>query len=264
MIDVLLEGIESSNLRVPKHLAIIMDGNGRWARGFSKPRVWGHHKGARSVRSTIEACRKIGVDFLTLYAFSNENWSRPKYEVDTIMDLLFRYLRKEEQQLDSNNISLKVIGDISKLPNHTRAQLESTIEVLKHNDGMTLILALSYGAKNEILDATKSIVSKVVRGEIDQTDIDANLFESNLWTAGVPDPELLIRTSGEQRISNFLLWQLAYTEFYFTKVCWPDFNEYEILLALESFNSRDRRFGKVETSRPLSSEEIVELSGKEL
>jgi undecaprenyl diphosphate synthase len=264
MIDVLLDGIKTSNLKVPGHVAIIMDGNGRWANGFSKPRVWGHHKGARSVRKTIEACRTIGVKYLTLYAFSDENWSRPKYEVDTIMDLLFRYLRKEESNLNKNNIKLQIVGDMERLPEKTRNQLRSTMEVLNDNDGMTLILALSYGAKNEIISATKSLATKVKNGEIEVEQITTGLFEQFLWTSDVPDPDLLIRTSGEQRLSNFLLWQLAYSEFYFTKVCWPDFNEYELLLAIESFNHRDRRYGNVVESRPLSIDEVKELSGEEL
>lgn len=260
----ILEEIQKSHFKIPEHIAIIMDGNGRWASGFAKPRVWGHHKGAGAVRKTIEACRKIGVKYLTLYAFSDENWSRPKYEVDTIMDLLLRYLRKEEKSLNQNNIKLKVIGQIERLPEKTRAQLLSTMNVLKDNDGMELVLALSYGAKSEIVQAVKSISSLVKDGQIEPDQISEKLFESFLWTSDMPDPDLLIRTSGEQRLSNFLLWQLAYSEFYFTDKCWPDFNELELLQAIRVFNGRDRRFGLVAESRPLSKIERDELSREEL
>ena len=260
----ILDDIRSSNLNIPNHIAIIMDGNGRWANGYSKPRVWGHHKGASAVRRTIEACRHIGVKFLTLYAFSDENWMRPQYEVDTIMGLLFRYLKKEEANLDRNNIKLSVIGDTERLPEKTRVQLKATIENLKHNDGMTLVLALSYGSKNEILHAVKQIAEKVEDGELTADSITQETIESNLWTANMPSPDLLIRTSGEQRLSNFLLWQLAYSEFFFTNTCWPDFNEKTLLEAIESFNHRDRRFGNVSQSRPLSESEQRELSREEL
>ena len=256
----LVDEIKSSDLNIPNHIAIIMDGNGRWANSFAKPRVWGHHKGARAVRKTIETCRAIGVKYLTLYAFSDENWARPEYEVDTIMDLLFRYLKKEESNLDKNNIRLKVIGEVDRLPRKTRDQLDATMENLKHNNGMTLVLALSYGSKNEIVSAVKSVAEKVKSGELSPEDITGSIIEENLWTTGMPAPDLLIRTSGEQRLSNFLLWQLAYSEFYFTDTCWPDFDEQALYDALLSFNHRERRYGLVAESRPLSQSEITELS----
>lgn len=259
-----LDEAKKHNLTVPNHIAIIMDGNGRWASGFAKPRVWGHHKGAKAVRTTIESCRTLGVKYLTLYAFSDENWSRPKYEVETIMNLLFKYLKKEEANLAKNNIRLSVIGDTGRLPEATRTQLDKTMDALKDNDGMVLVLALSYGSKSEITSAVKDIASKIESGELSAKDVCAETIQNHLWTSDMPDPDLMIRTSGEQRLSNFLLWQLAYAEFYFTNVCWPDFNEKELLNAIKTYNGRDRRFGGVVESRPLSDTEVKELSQEEL
>lgn len=255
--------LELEKLNLPKHIAVIMDGNGRWASGFSKPRVWGHHKGAKAVRKTIESCREIGVQHLTLYAFSDENWNRPSYEVDTIMELLHRYLKSEQSNLHENNIRLKVIGQSDRLPAKVVEQLNSSVEFLKNNDGMELILALSYGAKNELMHAVKSICNDVAAGKLSSDHITCDAIEDRLWTKGTPPPDLLIRTSGEKRLSNFLLWQLAYTELYFTDVCWPDFDEKILMTAIEDYSSRNRRFGKVCESRPLSDLEVRELAGED-
>lgn len=259
----LSEEINSLGLTVPPHIAIVMDGNGRWAESRSKPRVWGHFKGAKAVRKTIETCRAIGVRYLTLFAFSDENWARPKYEVDTVMDLLFRYLKKEQDALLENNIRLKAIGEIQRLPEQTLDQLRSTIEYLDRNDGMDLIIALSYGARNEILNAVKKIATEVRAGKCSPGAIDVEMFESHLWTGNLPHPDLFIRTSGEYRLSNFLLWQLAYSELHFTEKCWPDFDEQEILEALRVYNKRERRFGSVPESEPLSNYEFDQLLREE-
>jgi undecaprenyl diphosphate synthase len=234
--------IDKNNL--PKHLAIIMDGNGRWAKNQGMLRVFGHEKGTKSVKQTVENCAKLGIDFLTLFAFSTENWNRPKIEVDTLMKLLVSSLKKELKTLQSNNIKLNAIGNLDNLPTGVRKELTEVIEKTKANTRMTLTLALSYGARDEIINAVKIISEKVKNNIISVDTIEESIINQHLYTQNMPDVDLVIRTSGEHRISNFLLWQIAYAEFYFTDVLWPDFNEEELLKALLSYQKRERRFGK--------------------
>jgi len=231
--------------RVPKHVAVIMDGNGRWAKKMGKPRVFGHQNGVKSVREITEAAAEIGVNFLTLYAFSTENWSRPKLEVNALMHLLVETVRKELKTLNDNDIKLKAIGDISRLPSKTYKALMEGIENTKNNKRMTLILALNYSSRWELMEATKKIVADTKTGHLDANNLSEETFSSYLSTAGIPDPELMIRTSGEQRISNYLLWQLAYSELYFTDVYWPEFRKEHFAEAIANFQSRERRFGKI-------------------
>ena len=240
------EKIDISNL--PKHIAIIMDGNGRWAKQKSKLRVFGHKGGVQSVNDTVEAAAEIGIKFLTLYAFSTENWRRPKKEVDALMTLLISTINKETKTLIDNNISLKTIGNIKDLPVKCQKELEESIKKTKKNNGTTLILALSYSSRWEIINAIKKIISK----KIDEKDINENMFQQYLCTKNVPNPELLIRTSGEQRISNFLLWQIAYSELYFTEKLWPEFRKEDFFEAIYNYQKRERRFGK--TSEQLNKE----------
>ena len=234
--------IDKNNL--PKHLAIIMDGNGRWAKNQGMLRVFGHEKGTKSVKQTVESCAKLGIEFLTLYAFSTENWNRPKIEVDTLMKLLVSALKKELKTLQSNNIKLDAIGNLDNLPTGVRKELTEVIEKTKTNNRMTLTLALSYGSRDEIINAVKIISEKVKNNIISVDAIEESIINQHLYTQNMPDVDLLIRTSGEHRISNFLLWQIAYAEFYFTDVLWPDFNEEELHKALLSYQKRERRFGK--------------------
>ena len=234
--------IDKNNL--PKHLAIIMDGNGRWAKNQGMLRVFGHEKGTKSVKQTVENCAKLGIDFLTLYAFSTENWNRPKIEVDTLMKLLVSSLKKELKTLQSNNIKLNAIGNLDNLPTGVRKELTEVIEKTKANTRMTLTLALSYGARDEIINAVKIISEKVKNNIISVDTIEESIINQHLYTQNMPDVDLLIRTSGEHRISNFLLWQIAYAEFYFTDVLWPDFNEEDLYKAILSYQKRERRFGK--------------------
>ena len=234
--------IDKNNL--PKHLAIIMDGNGRWAKNQGMLRVFGHEKGTKSVKQTVENCAKLGIDFLTLFAFSTENWNRPKIEVDTLMKLLVSSLKKELKTLQSNNIKLNAIGNLDNLPTGVRKELTEVIEKTQANTRMTLTLALSYGARDEIINAVKIISEKVKNNIISVDTIEESIINQHLYTQNMPDVDLVIRTSGEHRISNFLLWQIAYAEFYFTDVLWPDFNEEELLKALLSYQKRERRFGK--------------------
>jgi undecaprenyl diphosphate synthase len=234
--------IDKNNL--PKHLAIIMDGNGRWAKKQGMLRVFGHEKGTKSVKNTVENCAKIGIEFLTLYAFSTENWNRPKIEVDTLMKLLVSALKKELKSLQKNNIKLNAIGNLDNLPAGVRKELEEVIKKTKENTRMTLTLALSYGARDEIINAIKIISEKVKNNIISVDAIEESIINQHLYTQNMPDVDLVIRTSGEHRISNFLLWQIAYAEFYFTDVLWPDFNEDELYKALLSYQKRERRFGK--------------------
>ncbi len=236
--------------KLPKHVAIIMDGNGRWAKSKGKLRIFGHENGVKAVRETVEAAAEIGVDYLTLYAFSTENWNRPKTEVDALMKLLVKSLNKETSTLNKNNIRLQAIGNLDKLQNSTRVELEKAIESTKNNDRTILTLALSYSAREEITMMSKRIAEQVVSGELAIEDIDSKTIGDNLYTQGMPDPELLIRTSGEERISNFLLWQIAYTELYFTSKLWPDFRKEDFFEALLNFQNRERRFGK--TSEQIS------------
>jgi undecaprenyl diphosphate synthase len=231
--------------KIPRHVAIIMDGNGRWAAKHGSERIFGHEHGVDAVRSTVEGAGEIGIKYLTLYAFSTENWERPKDEVDALMGLLVQAIENETGELMKNNVKLGAIGDLEKLPADVARKLQECIKLLENNTGLTLILALSYSSKWEIIKAVKNIVNDVVNEKINTTNIDDKLFESYLTTAQIPDPELLIRTSGEYRISNFLLWQIAYSELYFTDKLWPDFRKEDLFEAVYDFQNRERRFGKI-------------------
>jgi undecaprenyl diphosphate synthase len=231
------------SMRIPRHLAIIMDGNGRWAEQRKLPRVFGHRQGVDAVKVIVEECRKLGVPCLTLYAFSSENWGRPADEVAALMELLSLFLQKELDNLLKQNIRLNVIGDIAQLPAEVRQVLDRTIARTAGNEQMVLTLALSYGARSEILRAARTLADDVTAGRMTAGQIDEEAFCQALDTRNLPDPDLLIRTSGEMRISNFLLWQLAYSELYFTEVLWPDFGAAHLHQALEDFTSRQRRFG---------------------
>jgi undecaprenyl diphosphate synthase len=230
--------------KLPRHIAIIMDGNGRWAKQQGQQRVFGHQHGVRSVRETTEAAAEIGIEYLTLYAFSTENWNRPKMEVNALMALLVETLRKEIETLNKNNIRLQAIGDLARLPKRTYNTLVEAIENTKNNSRMTLVLALNYSARWEILNAAQSLAKEVEDHKIKPTDIDEARFASALSTKGMPDPELLIRTSGEHRLSNFLLWQMSYTEFHFMDIFWPEFRKEHFYGAIIDFQNRERRFGK--------------------
>jgi undecaprenyl diphosphate synthase len=236
---------------IPKHVAIIMDGNGRWAKKQGEDRIFGHHEGVNSVREIVEACGEVGVKYLTLYAFSTENWNRPKEEVDALMELLVSSISLETPNLLEKGVRLQVIGDIESLPLSCQKELQDSIDKTANNQRVTLILALSYSSKWEITDAVKKIAARIENGSLKAKEITSRLIEENLNTKNFPDPELMIRTSGENRISNFLLWQLAYAEFYFTDVLWPDFRKDEFYKAILSYQSRERRFGK--TSEQISS-----------
>jgi len=231
--------------RLPKHIAIIMDGNGRWAKARGEHRIVGHQNGVEAVRQTVEGAAELGISYLTLYAFSTENWNRPQDEVLSLMSLLVDAIEHETPTLMKNNVRLKAIGDLGTLPDDVRSKLEGTIEKTGVNTGLTLVLALSYSARWEIVDAVKQIALKTKNGELSVEDIDSSLFENYLTTKGIPDPELVIRTSGEYRISNFLLWQIAYSEFYFAELFWPDFNKEELCKAILDYQNRERRFGKI-------------------
>ena len=235
---------KSENFVVPSHIAVIMDGNGRWAKEKGKARIFGHKNALTAVRETIEGCAEIGVDYLTLYAFSSENWNRPKLEVAALMELLVSSIRKELKNLNKNKIRLLAIGDISALPKKGQKELATAIESTKDNDRMTLVLALSYGSRSEIVGAVKEIISDVKNGEISEQDIDEAKFGQYLATRFIPDPDLLIRTSGENRISNFLLWQIAYSELLFVDKYWPDFRKEDLNEAIKVYQKRERRFGK--------------------
>tara|TARA_B100000949_G_scaffold200174_1_gene187581 strand:- start:59 stop:796 length:738 start_codon:yes stop_codon:yes gene_type:complete len=236
---------EQAKAVLPAHVAIIMDGNGRWARERGLPRVEGHRRGAESVRAVLRCASKLGIRHLTLYAFSVENWNRPKEEVDTLMKFLARYLKTEQQEMNQNNVRLRAIGQLDRLPGFVRKQLDATIASLDQNTGTTLNLALSYGARTELVDAARAIAAKAKSGEMAPADIDEQTLSDHLYTAGTPDPDLLIRTSGEMRVSNFMLWQISYAELVVTERLWPDFGEADFRAALEEFAARDRRFGKV-------------------
>tara|TARA_B100001540_G_scaffold47628_1_gene42632 strand:+ start:62 stop:802 length:741 start_codon:yes stop_codon:yes gene_type:complete len=230
---------------IPNHIAIIMDGNGRWAKDKGLPRIAGHKEGINSVRDITRICGKIGVNYLTLYTFSTENWNRPKNEVNALMSLLLSTIKKEVRELHSNNVKFSTIGDLSFLPKNTENGLKEGMALTKNNTGLNLILALNYGSRHEIIDSVISIACKVKSGEIDINHIDEALFSSFLYTKNYPDPDLLIRTSGELRISNFLLWQCAYTEMYLTNTYWPSFREEDLFKAILDFQSRERRYGKI-------------------
>ncbi|MDO9037656.1 MAG: isoprenyl transferase [Lutibacter sp.] len=234
--------INADNL--PNHIAIIMDGNGRWAEMKGKPRVFGHKNGVTSVNEVIEGCREIGVNYLTLYAFSTENWNRPKLEVKTLMALLVSSLRKELNTLVKNNIKLNTIGNIENLPEKAQVELAEVVEKTKNNTSLTLTLALSYGSREEIVNVIRNISKKVVNNQIAIEEINENIINNHLYTFSLPDVDLLIRTSGEKRISNFLLWQIAYAELYFTDTLWPDFRKENLFNAIVNYQQRERRFGK--------------------
>jgi len=234
--------INADNL--PNHIAIIMDGNGRWAEMKGKPRVYGHKNGVTSVKEVIEGCREIGVNYLTLYAFSTENWNRPKMEVRTLMALLVSSLRKELNTLVKNNIKLNTIGNIENLPEKAQVELAEVVEKTKNNTSLTLTLALSYGSREEIVNVIRNISKKVVNNQIELEEINENIINNHLYTFSLPDVDLLIRTSGEKRISNFLLWQIAYAELYFTDTLWPDFRKENLFNAIIDYQQRERRFGK--------------------
>ena len=231
--------------KLPAHVAIIMDGNGRWAKRQGKNRVFGHRNGVKAVRETSEACAEIGVKNLTLYAFSTENWSRPQAEVSALMELLVRTIKSEVKTLMKNDIRLMVIGDMGKLPQRSQEKLQEAMEETRGNQRMNLILALSYSARWEITQAMKHIAEEVKAGRLNPEDIEEQTISDHLSTVGIPDPELMIRTSGEQRISNYLLWQIAYAELYFTDTLWPDFRKDDLYKALISYQQRERRFGKI-------------------
>lgn len=240
-----LRELINKNANLPAHIAIIMDGNGRWAKQRSLPRFAGHREGINSVREITRICGEIGIRHLTLYTFSTENWARPKNEVSALMKLLLTSIRKEIKNLHENNVKLTTIGAFQDLPKSARKGIEEGIEITKNNTGLNLNLALSYGSRQEIIQAIKHIAEMVDSGKLKIDDIDQEQFEKLLYTNNIPDPDLLIRTGGEFRVSNFLLWQIAYTEIYVTNTYWPAFREKELLDAIIDFQSRERRFGKV-------------------
>lgn len=242
--------------KLPKHVAVIMDGNGRWAQKKGNQRIFGHKNGVKAVREIVEGAGEIGIKYLTLYAFSTENWNRPKPEIDALMTLLISTINAEIENLLKNNVRLLTIGDIDSLPDNVRLKLKETEEKTSRNTGLNVVLAISYSARWEILNAVKNIAHQVESGRLSAQDIDSDIFKSFMNTANIPDPELLIRTSGELRLSNFLLWQLAYAELYFTKVLWPDFRRDDLYEAILDYQSRERRFGK--TSKQIEAGEKVQ------
>ncbi|MDR1896666.1 MAG: isoprenyl transferase [Prevotellaceae bacterium] len=233
-----------NNLKIPEHVAIIMDGNGRWAKKLGLNRVFGHKNGVKAVREAVEFCGETGIKYLTLYAFSTENWNRPQSEIEALTNLLVETIVKEVPELHKNNVRLKTIGEISSFTENVRQKLNQAIEFTSKNTGLVLTLALSYSSRWEIIEAVKQIARKVANKEITPESINENIFEQYLTTSDMPNPELIIRTSGEQRLSNFLLWQAAYSEFYFPSVLWPDFSKKDFAEAIEEFQKRERRFGK--------------------
>ena len=242
MMQEILEKIDKNNL--PKHVAIIMDGNGRWAKSRGEERTFGHKSGVTSVRNAISACDKVGIEYLTLYTFSTENWNRPSDEVNTLMSLLSETLLEEAEELFSKGIRLHMIGEIEKLPYLVKEQLLNVVDLTKNNTKSNLVLALSYGSQREILNAVKEIAQEVKEGKISTEDIDEKLFENHLYTKDLPPVDLLIRTSGEVRISNFLLWQIAYAELQFLDIFWPDFQEEHLYQCIVNYQNKERRFGK--------------------
>jgi undecaprenyl diphosphate synthase len=237
--------------KLPKHIAIIMDGNGRWAKKHGQPRVFGHRSGVKAVRESTEAAAELGVKYVTLYAFSTENWGRPKAEINALMTLLVQTIRKEVATMNKNKIRLQAIGDLKALPSKSYKTLMEGIESTKHNERMTLVLALNYSAKWEIIQAVKNLAKDAVSGKINPDDINEATFDDALSTKGIPHPELMIRTSGEKRISNFLLWQIAYAELAFLPIYWPDFRKEHLYQAIIDYQNRERRFGK-------TSEQIID------
>jgi undecaprenyl diphosphate synthase len=246
MPDDLLSNLSPEAQQVlPKHVAIIMDGNGRWAKQRRLPRTVGHRRGLESLRTVVRTASRLGIKYLTLFTFSAENWNRPKSEVDTIMRYLGRFLRTEIPEFNSYNVQLDAIGQIERLPQKVQDQLTKTKETLSNNDGMTMVLALSYGARQEMIDATRAIADKIQNGDLSPSQINEEVISNHLYTSEIPDPELLVRTSGEMRISNFLLWQISYAELVITETLWPDFRAPQLYDALEAYAKRHRRFGKV-------------------
>ena len=239
-----MTAIDIDNERLPRHIAIIMDGNGRWAKRRNQPRVFGHRQGAKSVRKVVEATARLGINNLTLYAFSTENWNRPKHEIKTLMKLLVNALKNELGLMMKNNIRLNAIGHTDMMPTNVQQELQEVLDETKENTGLVLTLALSYGARQEILRAVQEISYKVKNNIISVENVDDNIINKHLYTQNLPDVDLLIRTSGEVRISNFLLWQIAYAELYFTDELWPDFNETSLHKAIADYQKRERRFGK--------------------
>ena len=231
--------------RIPKHIAIIMDGNGRWAKEHNLPRALGHKAGVETIRKIVKQCNVLGVKYLTLYAFSTENWNRPLQEIDSLMKLLVEYLKNEFEELNSNDVVINSIGNISKLPQICRVELDNAYKKTKNNKGLILNLALNYGGRNEIVDAVKEISLDLLSKKISKDQITEDLFSKYMYTRQMPDPDLIIRPSGELRLSNFLLWQSAYSEFWFSDINWPDFDEKQLILAIGDYQKRDRRFGKV-------------------
>ena len=236
-----------SELRIPSHIAIIMDGNGRWAQSRGLPRVEGHRRGANSVRRVSEACRELGVGYLTLYCFSHENWKRPKDELSFLMGLLKTYLIQERPTLLKNDIRLTIIGRREGIPSEVLEEMDRSVELSKRGKSLTLCLAINYGSRQEIVDAIRSVAHRVSAGEVQPEQIDERCIAEKLYTGGMPDPDLLIRTSGEMRISNFLLWQISYSELWITEKAWPDFDKADLEQAIRDFNKRDRRFGGLAT-----------------
>jgi undecaprenyl diphosphate synthase len=230
---------------LPQHVAIIMDGNGRWAKQRHLPRIEGHRQGAESARTIIRAAGELGIKYLTLYAFSAENWNRPKDEVDALMKYLIHYLKTETPELNKNNVRLEVIGQIYRLPENVQEHLQKSITTLSKNTGLTLVMALSYGSRIEIVEAVRAIATKARQGKLDPADITEQVVSQNLWTRNIPDPDVLIRTSGEMRVSNFLLWQISYAELVITPTLWPDFRKPQFHAALEEYARRHRRFGGI-------------------
>ena len=230
---------------LPRHVAVIMDGNGRWAKSRGLPRIEGHRQGAESARAIIRTAGEVGIKYLTLYAFSAENWNRPKDEVDALMKYLIHYLQSETPELNKSNVRLEVIGQIWRLPENVQEHLKKSIATLSKNNGLTLIMALSYGSRIEIVDAVRQIAEKVKAGILEPGDITEKVVSDHLWTRNVPDPDLLIRTSGEMRVSNFLLWQISYAELVITPTLWPDFRKPQFFAALEEYARRNRRFGGI-------------------
>ena len=248
----LLEKIDKDHL--PRHIAIIMDGNGRWAKEQGQDRLFGHFHGVESVRNIVEGCAELGIQYLTLYAFSTENWDRPEYEVVGLMELLVNTIRKEAETLHKNNIRLHVIGDMNMLPEYAKKELDEALEITKKNTGLNLVMALSYSGRWELLNAVKNIAHEVKKGTLKLEAINQDTLQKFLCTSNFPDPELMIRTSGEFRISNFLLYQLAYAELYFTNVRWPDFRKENLYEAILDYQNRERRFGK--TSDQVTKESL--------
>ena len=243
--DKINEEIILDNDNIPKHVAIIMDGNGRWAKKRKLPRSMGHKAGVETIRRVIKESHKLGIKYLTLYAFSTENWKRPSDEVSALMKLLVEYFRKELKELNENDVVIKISGDITKLPKDAEEEILKAIETTKNNNGVVLNIAFNYGGRDEIIRAIKLVYEEVKGGRIDIEDMNEEIFENYLYTKGMPDPDLIIRPSGEQRISNFLLWQCAYSEFWYSNICWPDFTEEHLRKAIYDYQHRDRRYGGV-------------------